>query len=113
DLIDRARLEAPVVPPQFAERHAAKILARRQSLADDPANDLVRLTKWHPALREVISEICRREHAALGGASHGIAVETQATHDERENRQRIGQRGRVIGRNRLLLKIRGLRHWQT
>src|SRR5207248_10846139 len=85
DLVERAGLETLVVSAQLAEGHATKILARRESLADDLAHDLVRLAERHAALREVVGEIRGREHPALGRPTHRLTVEANAAHHEREN----------------------------
>src|SRR5207244_6278294 len=80
--------ETLVVSAQFAEGHATEILARRESLADDLAHDLVRLAERHAALRQVIGEIRGRKHATLGRPPHRLTV-------ERSEERRGGKGGRA------------------
>src|SRR6185369_12489044 len=75
DLLERRRREARVIRSQLVEREAGQILFGRKAVANDAANDLVRLPEWHTVPREVIGEVGGAEHALLGRALHRVAIE--------------------------------------
>ena len=79
-----------------------------EPFAHDPSDDLVRLAERDAALREVIREVGRTEHPAIGRAQHRFAIEAQAPDDEREGTECRRHRRAVVEREALLLQVAGV-----
>src|SRR5207249_4800272 len=94
-------------------REAREVIARGQAIADDAADDLVRLAERNALPGQMVGEVGGREHPALRRATHRLAIEPQSAYESGEGLERRCRSGGVVERHALLLQVAVVRERQA